>query len=112
MSPQSLRLEDSAAVTKVKVELDNFVVYIQRYIETQLNWMSRVAKMPSRSFEEKMETIEWAVRHAEFISSDEQQKFLTSFRELYTSNDLNTRNSFIKATHASDTVLFMSATLE
>jgi hypothetical protein len=33
--------------------------------------MARIVKMPSKSVEEKMETIEWASRNSDFISNDE-----------------------------------------
>ena len=69
----------------MKSELDNFVVYVQRYIETQLHWMTRVSKFTYKTLEEKLETIEWSLRNTEFISSEEHQKFLISFRDLYAS---------------------------
>ena len=99
-------------INKVKADLDNFVVYIQRFIETQLNWQARIARLPYKQIEDKLETIEWSLRHAEFISSEEHQKFLISFRDIYSSSDVNVRNLYITANHLNDSVVYANTMLD
>lgn len=52
--------------------------------------------------------LEWAVRFSEYVGAEEQQKFMTIFRELYTSTDLNLRNAYIQANHLNDTVVYVT----
>ncbi len=68
--------EVKAELNKMRAEIDNFVVYMQRYIETQLLWVSRQCKMPYKTLEDRYEAMEWVIRVTEFVSSEEQQKFL------------------------------------
>jgi len=69
-------LRDSPAANqkefdRLRSDFDNFVVYVQKYIEEHLNVLQRIVRAEYRSVEEKMDTIEWAVRYADFISNDE-----------------------------------------
>ena len=61
--------------------------------------------MPYRTLEERLEILEWVVRFSEYVSAEEQQRFMQTYRDLYTSTDLNSRNVYIKADHLNDTVL-------
>ena len=89
----------------LKTEFDYFVVYVQHYIETQVQWKARQTKMIHKSLEERLEEVEWMVRNSEFISGDEQNKFLTTFRELHTTSDVAMRNHFIQSAHNSDAII-------
>ena len=68
--------------------------------------------MHYKTIEDRFETIEWTVRASEFLSFDEQQKFMVSFRELWASHDLSVRQQFIQANHENDSILFISEILE
>jgi hypothetical protein len=70
-----------------------------------LNALARTAKSSYKTIEDKMETIEWAIRNVEFISNDEIQKFFLVFRDLYASPDAAIRNSYIQANHLNDSIL-------
>ena len=59
-----------------------------------------------------METIEWSLRHTEFISSEEHQKFLVSFRDVYASTDMAGRNLYISANHQNDSVIYANTLLD
>ena len=56
--------------------------------------------------------IEWIVRFSEFVSSEEQLKFIQIYRESYGSADLNIRNSFIQAAHLNDSVVYITETVD
>ena len=68
--------------------------------------------MIHKSLEERLEEVEWMVRNSEFISTDEQNKFLTTFRELHTTSDVTMRNQFIQSDHNSDAIIQIIAILD
>jgi len=68
--------------------------------------------LPYRPIEDKLETIEWSLRHTEFISSEEHQKFLVSFRDIYSNADINVRNLYIQANHMNDSVVYANTMLD
>ena len=53
----------------------------------------------------KMDWMDWLARNSEFLSPEAITKCLTSFKNLYNFEDVAQRNSFIKAKHASNSVL-------
>jgi hypothetical protein len=79
----------------VKREFDNFVIYVQKYIDETLRTRNITVKSRTKPIEAKMETLDWAVRFSDFISSEELQKFFFGFRELYANPDPNVRNLYI-----------------
>lgn len=97
---------------KLRYEFDHFVVYLQRYIEVQLQWTARLARLPYKSNEDRMEKIEWCVRNSEFISTEEVQKFLQSFREIYQSMNSPLRQDYISTSHDNDSIVFIVETLD
>ena len=94
-------------VEKLKVEFDNFMVYVQKYIEENLNVLSRTVVAEYRSVEDKMDAVEWTVRYADYISNDEIQKFYLVYRDIYASMDKSVRNGYIKANHLNDSILYV-----
>lgn len=96
---------DSSVFERLRSDFDNFVIYVQKFIEEHLNVLARCVRADYKSIEEKMDTVEWAVRNADFISNDEIQKFFLVFRELYASPDPQLRNSYIQADHLNDSIL-------
>jgi hypothetical protein len=81
-------------------------------MESVLLWKARQVRMPYRTLEERLEMLEWVVRFSEFVSSDEQQKFMLVYRELYGSADPNIRNSYIQAEHLNDTVIYITEMID
>ena len=53
----------------------------------------------------KMDWMDWLARNSEFFSPEAITKCLTAFKDLYNFEDVAQRNSFIKAKHASNSVL-------
>ena len=86
---------DNVLFERLRSDFDNFVIYVQKFIEEHLNILARIVRADYKTIEDKMDTIEWAVRNADFISNDEIQKFFLVFRELYASPDPELRNSYI-----------------
>jgi hypothetical protein len=81
-------------------------------MEMELLWRARQIRMPYKTIEEKLEILEWSVRFSEYINSEEHQKFMTVYRELYTTMDLGVRNAYIQANHLNDTVLYISEMID
>ena len=77
-------------------------------METELLWKARILRLPYKTIEDKFEMLEWAIRFSEYVGNDEHQKFMSFFRELYTTTDLNLRNAYIQATHLNDTVVYVT----
>eukprot|EP00347_Sterkiella_histriomuscorum_P008751 403343892 len=96
---------DNVLFERLRSDFDNFVIYVQKFIEEHLNILARIVRADYKTIEDKMDTIEWAVRNADFISNDEIQKFFLVFRELYASPDPELRNSYIQANHQNDSIL-------
>jgi len=96
----------------VKREFDLFVVYHQRFIETHLNWYTRLNTMMYKRLEERLEVVELVVRLSDFLTSDDQQNFFTQFRETYMNGDPGVRQMFIESDHSNDSVIFLAETLE
>ncbi len=88
------------------------MIYFQRLMENVLLWKARQIKMPYRTLEERLEMLEWGVRFSEYVSSDEQQKFMLVYRELYGSTDPNIRNSYIQAQHLNDSVIYITEMID
>jgi len=51
-----------------------------------------------------MDSMDWLARNAEFFSPESIAKCLSSFKDLYSHEDVALRNSYIKANHNSDSV--------
>ncbi|CDW86935.1 UNKNOWN [Stylonychia lemnae] len=103
--PQKSGSFDNSGIERLRSDFDNFVIYVQKFIEEHLNVLARIVRAEYKTIEDKMDTIEWAVRNADFISNDEIQKFFLVFRELYASPDPQLRNSYIQANHLNDSIL-------
>lgn len=56
--------------------------------------------------------MEWLARNAEFLSPDSITKFLLAFKELYNSEHMIQKNSFINAKHTSNAVLTLISLIE
>ena len=80
---------------KLRIDFDNFVIYVQRFIEEHLNWNGKIVRSSYKEIEDKMDTVEWAIRNSDFVSNDEVQKFFLVFRELYANPDPTVRNGYI-----------------
>lgn len=59
-----------------------------------------------------MNEMEWLARNAEFLSPDSITKFLLAFKELYNSEHMTQKNSFINAKHTSNAVLTLIHLIE
>lgn len=76
-----------------------------------LQWKGSMARQPYRTMEEKMEALEWVVRFCEYLSMEEQTRFMNIYREMYQHPDLATRDLYIKAPHLNESVLYVLETL-
>ena len=59
---------------------------------------------------EKMNTMDWLARYSEYLTPDSITNTVLAFKELYTTDNTVTRNSFINSKHSSEainTVIFM-----
>lgn len=57
-----------------------------------------------KSFEDKIDTLEWLSRYANFYSPENVYVMLTAYKEIYTGNDSNYRTAYIQCQHNSDAV--------
>lgn len=71
----------------MKKDFDEFVIYMQKFIDENMKTKSILVKAESKAIENKMDALDWAVRFSEFISSQELQQFFFYFRELYAHPD-------------------------
>jgi hypothetical protein len=57
------------------------------------------------TIKEKMNKMDWLARNAEFISPDSITKCIMSFKELYNTDNVSTKNAFINSKHTSHSML-------
>ena len=56
--------------------------------------------------------MEWLARNAEFLSPDSITKCLMSFKELYNTDSMPTKNAYINAKHTSNAVITLVHLIE
>ena len=61
----------------------------------------------NKSFDLKMDTLEWLSRYANFYNPENVYLMLSAFKEIYSGNDINYRNAYIASQHNSDTVFII-----
>jgi len=71
-----------------------------------------VIRSKNKSFEQKMDTLEWLSRYANFYNPENVYLMIAAFKEVYSGPDINYRNAYIAATHASDTAFVLVAAVK
>jgi hypothetical protein len=51
----------------------------------------------NKSFDAKIDSLEWLTRYANFYSPENVYVMLTAFKDIYTGSDINYRNAYISA---------------
>ena len=59
-----------------------------------------------------MDTLEWLSRYANFYNPENVYLMIATFKEIYSGADINYRNAYIAATHASDTAFVIIAAVK
>jgi hypothetical protein len=69
--------------------------------------MDMIAEVKSvdLSIKDKMNTMDWLARNAEFLSPDTITKSLMAYKELYNSDNMQAKNAYINAKHTSNSIL-------
>lgn len=86
-------------------EVNQLWSFVQRFIDEQVIDAISLIKSPDHAFKEKMNEMDWLARNAEFLSPDSITKCLMSFKELYNTDNMPTKNAFINAKHTSASVI-------
>lgn len=56
-----------------------------------------VIRSKNKTFDSKMDTLEWLSRYANFYNPENVYLMLSAFKEIYGGNDFNYRNAYIAA---------------
>jgi deoxyribodipyrimidine photolyase-like uncharacterized protein len=71
---------------------------LQKFIDEHMNDKLIVIRSKNRPFDQKMDTLEWLSRYANFYNSEHVYLMLAAFKEIYSGGqDVTYRNSFIAA---------------
>ena len=86
-------------------EVNSLWSFTQRFIDEQVMDGIMIIRSSECSIREKMNQMDWLARNSEFFSPDAINKLLLSFKELYLTDHLNSKNAFITAKHTSAAVI-------
>ena len=85
---------------------------VQKFIDEHMNDKLITIRSKNRPFDEKMDTLEWLSRYANFYNPENVYLMLAAFKEIYGGTDINYRNAYISSQHSSDTVFILVNTLK
>jgi hypothetical protein len=75
----------------------NLNVVMQKFVDEHMNDKLIVIRSKNRSFEAKMDTLEWLARYANFYNPENVYLMLAAFKEIYSGPDVAYRNAYISA---------------
>lgn len=96
---------DDQKVKTLQQDLKNLTIVMQKFIDEHMVDKMRTIQAKNKSFEHKIDSLEWLSRYANFFSPDNVYLMLTTYKEIYNGSDLNYRNGYIQAQHGSDSVV-------
>mmetsp|Transcript_2290 Transcript_2290/g.2235 ORF Transcript_2290/g.2235 Transcript_2290/m.2235 type:complete len:186 (+) Transcript_2290:754-1311(+) len=82
-------------------ELNQLWSFVQRFIDEQAVDMVQEVRSVDKSYKDKMNRMDWLARNAEFLSPDSITKCLLAFKELYTTDNVGSKNAYININHTS-----------
>jgi hypothetical protein len=71
-----------------------------------------IIRSKSKPYDQKMDTLEWLSRYANFYNPENVYLMIAAFKEIYGASDINYRNAYIQATHTSDTTFVIIAAIK
>ena len=83
----------------------------QKFIEEHLTDKLMLIRSRYKGIEDKLDSLEWLSRYANFFSPEDVHMMLSTFKKIYNSSDTNYRNAYIQAEHSSDVILFLSSSI-
>ena len=86
-------------------ELDEISLFIQRFADAHVIDQVRIIKDPEATIKQKMDTLDWLARKAEFISTDSISNCLKEFKELYSNDNPKLKNEYINSRNHSMAVI-------
>jgi len=76
-------------------------------MDEHMNDKLLVIRSKNKSFDAKMDTLEWLSRYANFYNPENVYLMLSAFKEIYAGPDVNYRNAYVASQHTSDTVFLL-----
>ena len=99
-------------VTQLQADLKNLTQVIQKFIEEHLVDQLTLVRSKNKSFEDKIDSLEWLSRYANFYSPESVYVMLSTFKEIYTGQDVAYRNAYISTQHGSDAIFIIIANIK
>lgn len=91
----------------MQIDLKQVTTILQKFIDEHMNDKLIVIRSKNKSFDVKMDTLEWLSRYANFYNPENVYLVLSAFKEIYNGNDINYRNAYVSTDHTSDTAFIL-----
>lgn len=96
---------DTSHIKSLGEELDEISLFVQKFADSHVTDKIRIIKDTETTIKDKMDTLDWLARNAEFLSTDSVINMLKEFKELYTKDSPTVRNQYVTSRNQSVAII-------